>query len=401
MFDVINIRVAILAISSSMVSHNHNMPPKSKSKQPAFPKKRKNTQNKMSPGVKARVKLITEQRKGTTNSNPGSKSGALPYAYTKALLDPFSPMALGGRVPDMYSSPTTTLHQRGRTTINANSLGNFSFVWIGNPMVSFWFPAVPGDTNTTRIGTSTCYASTTNATLGAVSASHRCVGNGITITNNQAPLNMTGRIITARLPLGKDFWSASQMAFAPPDSNRVLKKLCGIQSVYDGITEQIPSSIRNLSGASEYSAAELNGRKAYCINKPVSPRAFDFSLTNDNTAYGGGYVEGDSVLVSATGVALNGIGQTNDNDNDGWTCILVRGEGFPFSTNNVITIDTITHLECTPQIAVSDTSGAFVPDTLESTPIIGALDKILNAASKVPVSQLITCAAKVALKMGY
>lgn len=384
-----------------MVYYNYNMPPKSKSKIPAIPRKRKNAQNKTTPSVKARVKLITEQRKGMLNSNPMAKSNALPYAYTKALMDPFNAAALGCRVPDMYSSPSITVHQRGRTTLSANSLGNFSFVWIGNPMVSFWFPIAPGDTNTTRIGTSSLWASTTNTTLGAVAASHRCVGNGITITNNQAPLNMTGRIITARLPLGKDFWSASQLAFSPPDSNRVLKKLCGIQSVNDGVAEQIPSSIRNLSGAAEYSAAELNGRKAYCINKPVSPRAFDFSLTNDNTGYNSTYTEGDSVLVGISGVAIGGIGQTNDNDNDGWTCILVRGEGFPFSATNVVTIDTITHLECTPQIAVADTSGAFVPDTLESTPIIGALDKILNAASKVPVSQLITCAAKVALKMGY
>lgn len=366
-------------------------------------KKKGNTKKKASPGVMARVKQITEQRKGTVNSNPSAKTNVIPKAYATALTDPFSPSALGSRIPDMYSSPTATVHQRGRTTIDSNSLGNFSFVWIGNPFVTFWFPMGVTDSNCSRIGgaTSTLYGATTAAVLGAISASHRIVGNGLTITNNQAPLNMRGRIITARLPLGKDFWSASQIAFSPPDASNVLKKLCGIASVSDGVHQQIPSTIRNLTGAQEYSAAELNGRKAYCINKPVSPRAFDFNLTNDSTAYNSTYVEGDTVLLGTTGVATGGLGQSNDNDNDGWTCVLVRGEGFPVSTPAVITVDTMTHLECTPQINVGDTSGAFIPDSVENVPIVGALDKILNMASKVPVSQLITCAARVAVKMGY
>jgi len=394
-----------------------------------MPPKQKNNKNKQKKGkqqlkrVSARSKAISAARKPsaapTTNNNPRANS-ATSYTYVKALTDPFSPSALGARVPDMYAAPTNTLHKRGRCTMDSNVNGNFSFIWIGSPFVSMWIPystqlvnsanaiLTSTDNSCARIGLTPCYSTTTNVLLGAVSATHRMVGNGITITSNQPPLNMKGRIITARVPLGKDFWSAAQMAFSAPYDYAIMYKLCGISSVSDGQDQQIPTSIRDLQGSAEYSAAELTGCKAYCINKPMSPRAFDFNITNDNGVYNGTYNEGDAVLVGTTGLVPGGtavsegaLGQANDCDNDGWTCVLVRGEGFHTSQKAVVTIDMMTHLEVTPQIQSTDTSGVFVPDSIPNIPVIGALDKILNIATKMPVSTLISTAAKVAQRMGY
>lgn len=397
-----------------MVSTHINMPPKQKNN------KNKQKKNKPQPKrVSARSKVINAGRKSTTNNNPRS-TAVTPFAYTKALTDPFSPSALGARVPDMYAAPTNTLHKRGRCTMDSNINGNFSFIWIGSPFVSMWIPystqlinsvntvVTSTDNSCSRVGSTPCYSTTTNVLLGAVSASHRMVGNGITITSNQPPLNMKGRIITARVPLGKDFWSAAQMTYSAPYDTAIMYKLCGISSVSDGVDQQVPTSIRDLQGSAEYSAAELTGCKAYCINKPMSPRAFDFNITNDSAVYNANYNEGDAVLVSSLGVTAGGtlasegaLGQANDCDNDGWTCILVRGEGFHTSQKAVVTIDMMTHLEVTPQIQAVDTSGVFVPDSVPNIPIVGALDKILNMATKMPVSTLISTAAKVALRLGY
>lgn len=314
-------------------------------------------------------------------------------------MSPWSPFAIGARVPSKFAVPTDTRHFTGRITLNSDSSGNLSYVWIGHPLWTGFAPystvPVPApavNPLTTYTANPSVGAAMTLASLGAAFSSYRMVGNGLQIHNMQAPLNATGRIIVARVPMGKRFFGPNALQNNASTPAYLFNRLTGMTL---DAGNHIPVNILNLPVVSELSVSQLLTSQINCANRCIGDTAFEFrNASAYDTAYSGTLVTGDEVLVTATGsVQLNGIDAEDDILSDGWTCILIRGEGLPASTA-CLDLRVCSHIEGVPAVYGSGPSGAasFVSAAAPTTSSAGSLDRILDSIRSVPFGQIVATA---------
>jgi hypothetical protein len=216
------------------------------------------------------------------------------------------------------------------------------------------------------------------ASYGSLSSkysSYRVVSNGVRVVNNMAQLNARGRLFVARVPLPKTIPGQNVMGLLTYDD--MFKRLSGIASDSGG---NIPSNIIELPNACEIPIQSIMGsRCAHLSNSPTSAKAFDWCSTIDNTVNSANYEAPVSTTNSAgTSIASHPNDTLDSTFTDGWSCIVIRGEGFPASTNAVVELRTAVHLEFIPQIS---TTAGFTPDSLRVAGS-GNLDQALKKAKQ-------------------
>lgn len=305
--------------------------------------------------------IPSELRKMSINSDS---------AFAKALQNPFSEKSFGVRVPDTYSFPTATHHCRSVTNFVSTSTGRAGAYFMPNPVLtmvdslpfyssdasivsvgSTGMNAFPGASYATRV-----YAATSLASLAAIYSSYRVVSAGVKITNLLTPLNATGRIFFAQVPVADTVPAYNNIAAYGADANLSLDTL--------GMTRQLlsGSAFINLPTAVEMAATELIGAEVVVCNQIINPSFYDFKST---AAFGSlaSYAVGDELVVGSL-ATVGSVGYKDATRSRGGCAIMVWGEGMPASIP-CFTVEHIIHLEGTPTIA--NTTGLIVPSSLPTS----------------------------------
>lgn len=296
---------------------------------------------------------------------------------------------MNARIPDLYGGDTTCLHQRGRTVLNSDGVGNIDFIWIGHPTLAARMIIAPSSTNLAQIGSCGIYSATTPTNLAAKFSTYRTVANGISIENLQPALSAAGRFYMARVPMSKTFWDYDTLAAASPTGSLVLPKLCGISS--EATTFYVPNAICNLPEYKEYTVSDLMRNKVYANNKPMAPSAFEFVSSYNSVAYNSTLSYGEHVEDTTSTGVITRMATMDSQDLEGWSVILIRGFGFPNSTP-VLLVDTMIHMEGIPIIDTTE-AASFVPSSAVVRATRGALDTALDYASRVPWSKIVEVAS--------
>jgi hypothetical protein len=356
--------------------------------------------------VQKAVKAVVTRKAKPQPSKPPKKKRVVAQApvamqsYSTALVNATDDAAEGARVPDMYALPTTTLRSKGQLVLTSDANGSFDFVWIGRPYHACYSKGgsatVTTNPYTPYAGTSTVSAAVTMAVFNTQFSTYRVVGNGIKMRNLQAPLNATGRLIVSRLPLAKNVPGPNLLTAHSLVANLALQNICGVSQDANSL---VPTAIIELPDSQEYTIDEILGREIVLNNKPISGRAFEFCSTYNKSAVSAVVANdylGDEILATGNIFGSNDYDSQDMTNTDGWTCLLIRGLGFPVSTN-IFEMDAAIHVEGIPAVSTIVGAATFVPASMRLKPTIGGLDRIMDRIQRLPVSTLVDVAMKTAV----
>lgn len=304
--------------------------------------------------------------------------------YYLALTDPFHPGAVGAKVPDQYSCPTTTQTVRASFTITANATGAAGAVCFPNPVASTClFNGNCPDFQNITWGDNTVANQARWGVDRAAFANkldnYRVVGYGIRITGLSSMTNSSGKFILGAYPI-KSKWVTKDFPVGgttmPTNvffTNINTMASWGVPTI--GAT-QTPSLLVNLPGSKVISAIEASENIFGVTPRLSSPEALAFRDSNDN------FMGFDSV-----------VGSTNTGDStylelDGHeACYVYYTGGVP----NVSTFDLelIYHLEGKPNLSTGSSIAAssIQPSQAQAVgPVkpIGML-RVFEEAAKEPV----------------
>jgi len=338
--------------------------------------------------------VVVPRKKKAAQRRPNTPIRQSRSSYELALFDPSNPNAAGARVPDPWGTATVPFKMHSRVSIISDSTGNFDFIFIGRPKQT----AVINN-GTIGTGSLTAYAGGTKwyyaestATLTAKAQSWRMVGNGLSITNIQATGTATGSFYAARVPMCKHLYGPNLLDSVTVASASVsLEKVCGVSADSAGY---VPVSIENFQEKAKYDVSEYMGRRTLLNNKPISGAAYDFFNTEPTV---GDQVTAtqrvftDVVVNSSNAVAYGDCDSADDTAAEGWTCILIRGTGYPVSVP-VIEIECFTHWEGVPTVNTTVGGGSVsLPANVKPQPTASnnMLMRAQELISKVPFSTLV------------
>jgi len=338
------------------------------------------------------VKSVTKSMKAMgKNKQPNSIDNS---NYKAALMNPFSKLALGARLPDEFSLPTATYHMHGRMAVQAvGTSSNCSFMFSGQPFQTF----MCGQTTAAQFSASalssyaqnaTLFYATTETTLATQFSSYRIVSSGVKIRGLQPLLGATGRIIVARVPVNTQLPGPtllSGLAFSTP--SLLLQNIVGIPL---DSNNEIPVNILELPESGEFTLGQLATGEIAINNRICSSDAYRMHSTlgstvvNTTQAFGMALSSGDSYAnTSASTESFDTVISA------GQTAILVRCEGLPPGANAdarlpVLDVEFIIHVEGVPTISTSS-SALFVPATMQAKSSPAVAQRIIAQASQAPM----------------
>jgi hypothetical protein len=225
-----------------------------------------------------------QQKSKAPNAPASQKSKAvvstgrstLAYNFARTISDPFGPMAVGSRVPDVFSFPTSTHHLHGSFTVTSGGEGTAGLIVLPNPVFSFIDGKKDSGFTSCFTGPVTAngaglYGATTASALGSIYSSYRVVACGIRINNLQAPLSATGTITIAHVPAQSDMsYGAGLIASAGTD------QLVG--NLNSGI--KVSATIANLPGARQSTVSQLLDGGFHVTLPPHNPAFWTFRSTD-------------------------------------------------------------------------------------------------------------------------
>lgn len=253
--------------STALVVYNKN-----EKKAPTPAPKNKNKKKKRSSGVIG-VKVAT--------------------AYRAALCDPFSPLAQGARVPDMYCCPTTTRHITKTFTLTTNGSGEADLILLPS---AFWHALSPrgtvnsGATWTAPDGTSVSGAVqyTSTSTLASQLTNYRIVGYGVKVFGVQSMNATAGKVLAATVPISS--WIAdksSQVGGTAATQNNTFGTKGNVLTAWGIPTSSavvdIPA-LPSLPNSFETSLVRVTENPIAVVPKITSPEAFNFRQSADSAA---------------------------------------------------------------------------------------------------------------------
>jgi hypothetical protein len=331
-----------------------NVKPKRKNMQPSV----KISKNLIkSQKIVSKVPSMPQQVKFAPNRYDSDES-----KYQLALSDPFNDLAVGARVPDMYSAPTVTFHSRGTTILKSDTNGILSATMLPNPYATFVDMMSTSISSSSSlaytVGVSTSiYAATSITALQAQFSSYRVVGVGFKIRNLLPPSTATGRLIVAPVNMVSGGVGPSTLTTTSVYNNNFVNLCTGaypgaLNSAYNAGILAFPSAL-------ECTSQDVIVDSLGIFLKPISPDAFAFtncdtSPTLNATQY---YGTGE-VVTAATGLIVS-ADNTGSIFRGGWEAIALRGEGLPVSVN-CFEIQYILHYEGTPATGYL-AAGTMVP----------------------------------------
>lgn len=307
--------------------------------------------------------------------------------YYMALTDPFAEAALGAKVPDQYSCPTTTQTVRASLTITANASGNACALVFPNPVAStYLLNGNSGEFSTTTWGDGTTFAQSRWGVDPTIFAgkldNYRVVGYGVRVTGLSSMTNASGKFIVGTYPvtsawITKDFTvGGNTMATNAAFSKIATEKAWGVP--YNGATSS-PGNFVNLPGSRVISAIEASENIIEIRPRLCSPDALNFRDASDN-------VIGTDAITQALGTAS--FGDSDYLELRGQEAVYVYYTGGVAATST-FDLELIYHLEGKPNLSAgSQAVTGIVPSSSNMmSPVkpIGMMKALEHAAREPTV----------------
>jgi len=316
--------------------------------------------------------------------------------FATALVHPFNPEAVGCKVPDLFSFPTTAYHTRATFTMggtSTNTTGNFGFVAMPSPYATLFDISTSGQCVITKGGAvrfpnlTNVYGLSLESQMASVCTDWRMVGGGIRIRNLQAPISAQGRIYVAVVPvtdgLPPQLYLNSGTTSGVPNSTGLdaIYANCGLPTA----ALMNSSAIQNLPLANDYVVSSLVAGDEIDINFPVfHPHFYTFKCGASDYRYNSTSNQGDWGLTATSSLSSN-PGIRDNMSIQGSAAIVVYCEGFPTTQSSFLELDIIQHFECTPVVATSSSSGiqptpASLPAVQEGSSAL--VEKVLSISNR-------------------
>lgn len=346
------------------------------------PKNRKSQQKKKKGGRKTRALTLAR-----TRGNPRRMDSEKQHFY-RALVNPFSPEAVGARVCDAFPMPTATYHLRGSLSATTTTAGDFKIVILPSPCLTYilgdgTFGTVTGGTSFTQNPKAGYLA--TPSTISNILAEYRVVAWGIRLIAKDTAFNAKGKIAIAVVPTTNNApsWNTCETITAT-NTTVIAEYCCGLDlSGYSG-----PNSILGLPGVQVYSAQDLLHGEVRVNGLPSHVEFYAFKGTADRTnhPWASGIYLADEVVTSATSlVNATAAGRKDISSLRGGSAIVIWAAGMPASSQE-FDIELVYHLEGVPNTG-SSTGAQLVPSSTKS--IFGdtvSVEKLLaTARTAVPL----------------
>lgn len=322
------------------------------------------------------------------NQKPRNK--ALKAPFLDALIHPFWPSSMGIRCPDPFPFPTASYHLH-QTHVMGNTAGSGCVAFFPNVVlsaidiggVSATVNASLNTTGFTRYSSTTAtvpfniLGSTTPTNLSSILSTQRVVSWGIKISNLQPELSATGRIIVAVIPLGDTIPSYRELTQVGLSAN-VIVPILGVP-----VNNLFSSNILQLPTAQEFAVQDLLHGDLEVTGMYTNSSFWQFKTNVDSIAILGSANSGDSLVSSSLGVVIAN-GYKDITRCCGASSIVVYFEGFPTTTTNNILVETIYHIEGSPQLA-ANASNIPVASCAEQiiTGSTSAVEASMSVASKM------------------
>lgn len=313
-------------------------------------------------------------------------------AFYNALVDPFAPESLGCQVPDPFPFPTQVFHIHQTTVVGppaASSITSGAVAFMPNPVLSMIdlqhassltgtnvsiqnSPMTPyGVTGT---NSNNCiYGAVVPSALSSVFADYRVVSWGIKISNLQPELSATGRLMVAMVPLGDTIPSFNELANATLSS--VFTPIFGIAPNFLNSSDilELPTGFEITVGDLLHGDLEIAGMYS-------NAGFWSFKTTVNSGIPGTGLTSGDSTTYNNSGGTLFTQGYKDIMRCNGGAAIVLYYEGIPTSAQNAFQIETIYHLEGTPNFS-STANNALISSTARKS-VVGSSVGVEQAMSK-------------------
>jgi len=311
--------------------------------------------------------------------------------FTRCLMDPLDPKSIGCQVPDPYPFPTQTYHIHQTSVIGApssSSVTSGAVAFLPNPCFSmidyqhlgsltssnYAVTSTPM-TQLSSTGTnsaSALWSAITPSDLKSKLSTYRVVSWGIKISNLLPELSATGRIIVAYLPIGDTIPSYDELLGA------TTATVC--DNVFDVPYAALnTSAILNLPTAMELSVGDLLHGDLELSGMYTNSNFWTFKSSRYDVVQETGTAYGfDSASVAAT--AISRAGYKDLTRCVGGAGIVIYFEGIPAGVSNAFQVETIYHLEGSPQIATTSNS-VLLPSTMAKASI-GTNARVENSMKK-------------------
>jgi len=339
---------------------------KNKPKKTKQQKKFKALSKQLSTGTRSSKALSIV--KGTNVGSP---------AFFKALTDPFNPDSLGCQVPDPFPFPTETFHVHQTTVLGTVGAATTAGVLLmPNPLTSLIDLThvnnlgVPGaqcvSTSsmtpygaTFSVPNSAIYGAISQANLNLNMSTYRVVSWGVKISNLQPQLSATGRFFISYLPCGDTMPTGQDINLATTSGIIAPMVSMNPTSLNSSIILECPTAF-------EFTAADLMRGDIQLAGMYTNSNFWTFKSTVGAGTSGVNFM-GDDVSVTA----VNAVSLSYK---DAYRCaggcgIVLFVEGLPAGVANQIQIETIYHLEGTPNFTGGSSNSALVPSTGRTTNI--------------------------------
>lgn len=304
-------------------------------------------------------------------------------SFLAALVSPFSPEAFGIRVPDPYPFPTVTHHLHQTNVVGADGTATVGCaMFLPNPVLSIMdISKLNGlatsitTTPMTRINASALtmgfnlFGSTTEQSIKNIYSSFRVVSWGIKISNLQPELSATGRIIVAMIPIGDTVPSLAELKSTFLTSNGFMSSIVGVPSSSLG-----SSSLLQLPSAQQFAVQDLLHGDLEVSGMYTNTSFWQFKTSLSGNDATNVTRSGDSAFVATVGGTIQAVGYKDSTRMAGGCAIVIFYEGLPPGTTNAFQIETVYHLEGSPQLA-TDSITVPIPSGAEKT-IIGTTDVV-------------------------
>jgi len=273
--------------------------------------------------------------------------------YRAALSDPFSTLAQGARVPDMYSVPTATRHITRKLTLSSNASGEADLVVLPSAFyhaVSARGSVVGGSTWVTGDGVSTTNSVvfTTTAAMAAQLVNYRIVGYGVKVIGVASMTTNSGSITIATAPTeGFQNIQTAPVGGQASNTNNAAMTVAntltswGVPNVSNVVSV---AALVDLPNSLESSMVNISERPITVTPKICSPSAFQFKMCSD---VGPGYN-----IQSQTSLAVVSAGNASYLQVGGLETVIIAATGLPVSTS-VLDIEITYHLEGIPFISAT------------------------------------------------
>ncbi len=357
-----------------------------------MPKKAKQSKKDLSAIAKGRIMLLPAKKKKQPRKNKKGKVNSYGLHandrghFLRALMNPFSPEAVGARVCDAFPMPTATYHVRGSLGATASASGTFKCIILPSPCFTFitrpsgWGSLSGGtDFSQNAVTSGTAGYLVTPTAMNAVLTEYRVVAWGIRLLAKDTALAAKGKIMIAVIPTTNNApsWNTMETVTAT-DSNVISEYCCGMEF---GASNS--GSVLGLPGVQTYSIQDLmRGEvRVNCLPSHVEFYAFKGTADRSNLMWASGQVLADEgVFNNTTGLVNATAGGRKDIASlRGGVAVVIVGSGLPASTNE-FDIEIVYHCEGTPNVAAS-ASAQLVPSSVKT--VVGdtsMVEKLMGVA---------------------